>query len=196
MNVLLQIFDDGIATDAFGNQVDFKNTIIIMTSNLGSDLWLSAPQGGVTRDQVQKILQAHFRPEFLNRLDDIVVFRSLTKPDLIEILDLEINKVAQRLKAKNIALWRRLRGDAEAWTVWNRYFNPEDYLSLNPDVARRGVDPSVQRRRACGGEFRLGRAARRVRAAGQRAAARSAPREPDALPAPLGLRRPEVHESR
>jgi len=114
-NMLLQILEEGKLTDNVGRVVNFRNTIILMTSNVGSDTMRNqatmgfAPITDATsyekmRDRILEEAKKTFRPEFLNRLDDIVVFRSLTKPDLIEILDLEITKVAQRLKAKNIGL--------------------------------------------------------------------------------------------
>ncbi len=114
-NMLLQILEEGKLTDNVGRVVNFRNTIILMTSNVGSDTIKRQSAMGFTpikdqdsyekmRDRILEEAKKTFRPEFLNRLDDIVVFRSLTKPDLIEILDLEISKVAQRLKAKNISL--------------------------------------------------------------------------------------------
>src|SRR5207244_2400341 len=114
-NMLLQILEEGKLTDNIGRIVNFRNTIILMTSNVGSDTIKKQSSMGFSpitdqdsyermRERILEEAKKTFRPEFLNRLDDIVVFRSLTKPDLIEILDLEINKVMQRLKARNIVL--------------------------------------------------------------------------------------------
>jgi ATP-dependent Clp protease ATP-binding subunit ClpB len=116
-NILLQILDDGRLTDAKGRVVNFKNTIIIMTSNIGSDLiqkQLVSGQLGFeteTKDKSQEIrnkiletLKEHFRPEFLNRLDEIIIFQSLTKKDIAQIVDLQLKKVIARLSAKNIKL--------------------------------------------------------------------------------------------
>jgi ATP-dependent Clp protease ATP-binding subunit ClpC len=114
-NMLLQILEEGKLTDNVGRVVNFRNTIILMTSNVGSDTIKKQSTMGFSpisdqdsyekmRERILEDAKKTFRPEFLNRLDDIVVFRSLTKPDLIEILDLEINKVSQRLKAKKINL--------------------------------------------------------------------------------------------
>jgi ATP-dependent Clp protease ATP-binding subunit ClpC len=114
-NMLLQILEEGKLTDNVGRVVNFRNTIILMTSNVGSDTIKRQSSMGFSpindqdsyekmRDRILEEAKKTFRPEFLNRLDDIVVFRSLTKPDLIEILDLEISKVAQRLRTKNINL--------------------------------------------------------------------------------------------
>ena len=83
-NVLLQLLEDGRLTDGQGRTVDFRNTVIIMTSNLGSQLWMHSQE--VTREQVQQILQNHFKPEFLNRIDEIIVFHALDKAQLREIV--------------------------------------------------------------------------------------------------------------
>jgi len=114
-NLLLQILEEGKLTDNVGRVVNFRNTIILMTSNVGSDTIKKQSTLGFSpitdensyekmREKILEEAKKTFRPEFLNRLDDIVVFRSLTKPDLIEILDLEISKVIHRLKARNIML--------------------------------------------------------------------------------------------
>jgi len=108
-NVLLQILDDGRLTDSQGRTVDFKNTIIIMTSNIGSHHLLEAgsatgeiPEG--VRRNVMGELRAHFRPEFLNRLDEIVLFKSLTLQEIERIVDLQLNLIRERLAARDITL--------------------------------------------------------------------------------------------
>jgi ATP-dependent Clp protease ATP-binding subunit ClpC len=114
-NILLQILEDGKLTDNVGRVVNFRNTIILMTSNVGSDTIKRQSTLGFSpitdessyekmRERILEEARKTFRPEFLNRLDDIIVFRSLTKPDLIQILGLEISKVLERLKKKNIQL--------------------------------------------------------------------------------------------
>ncbi|MFA5005259.1 MAG: ATP-dependent Clp protease ATP-binding subunit [Candidatus Omnitrophota bacterium] len=114
-NLLLQVFEEGRLTDSFGRKVDFKNTIIIMTSNVGADmirktgsLGFKAQKEEVTyQDMKEKLLESvkhAFKPEFLNRIDDIIVFRQLSREDLIKIVELEINLVAARLKDQNITL--------------------------------------------------------------------------------------------
>jgi len=114
-NMLLQILEEGKLTDNVGRVVNFRNTIILMTSNVGSDTIRKQSTLGFSpisdetsyeqmREKIMDEAKKTFRPEFLNRLDDIIVFRALTKPDLIQILDLEIEKVMQRLKARNIGL--------------------------------------------------------------------------------------------
>ena len=115
MNMLLQILEEGKLTDSLGRVVNFRNTIILMTSNVGADTIKKQSTLGFSpitdensyEKMKEKILDEAkrlFRPEFLNRLDDIIVFKSLTKPDLIQILQLEVNKVAERLKHRNIQL--------------------------------------------------------------------------------------------
>ncbi|MFA5724906.1 MAG: ATP-dependent Clp protease ATP-binding subunit [Candidatus Omnitrophota bacterium] len=114
-NLLLQVFEEGRLTDSFGRKVDFRNTVIIMTSNVGADLIRKAGSLGfktqkeeVTYQEMKdKLLEAvkhTFKPEFLNRIDDIIVFRQLMKEDLNRIIDIEIGQVASRLKEQNISL--------------------------------------------------------------------------------------------
>jgi ATP-dependent Clp protease ATP-binding subunit ClpB len=93
-NVLLQLLDDGRLTDGQGRTVDFRNTLIIMTSNLGSELWLGGQAGKVTREAVTQVLQAHFRPEFLNRIDEIVIFHSLSRQDLVQVVAIQLQHVS------------------------------------------------------------------------------------------------------
>jgi ATP-dependent Clp protease ATP-binding subunit ClpC len=115
MNMLLQILEEGKLTDNVGRVIDFRNTIILLTSNVGAETIRKNSTIGFAvgteeqnyekmRDKILEEAKRAFRPEFLNRLDDIIVFNSLSKPDLIEILDLEIDKVMGRLKAKKIQL--------------------------------------------------------------------------------------------
>ncbi len=113
-NILLQVLDDGRITDSQGRTVDFKNTIIILTSNLGSDIILedlersrSAGSNELSqqaRDQIDQLLKRQFRPEFLNRLDDIVYYKSLTKQEISSIVDLMLNNLRQRLEEKQLHL--------------------------------------------------------------------------------------------
>jgi ATP-dependent Clp protease ATP-binding subunit ClpC len=114
-NILLQILEDGTITDSLGRRVDFRNTIIIMTSNIGADLikknstlGFGVKESSLNYEQMkEKILEEAKRvmkPEFINRLDDLVVFRSLQKEDMTRIVDLEVEKLIQRLRYKEIAL--------------------------------------------------------------------------------------------
>ena len=101
-NVLLQLLDDGRLTDGQGRTVDFRNTVVIMTSNLGNQLW----EGGhsVTRDEITRVLQAHFRPEFLNRIDEIVIFHPLKREQLAGIVAIQLRRVSQLLADKGYHL--------------------------------------------------------------------------------------------
>jgi ATP-dependent Clp protease ATP-binding subunit ClpB len=107
-NVLLQILDDGRLTDGQGRTVDFRNTVLIMTSNIGSDAILDAARRGddweaVTR-RVRERLHDHFKPEFLNRVDDILVYRPLGREDLDRIVELLLERVNERLAEREVAL--------------------------------------------------------------------------------------------
>ncbi len=115
MNMLLQILEEGKLTDNVGRVIDFRNTIVLLTSNVGAESIRKQGTIGFTKDSdegsyekmKEKIMdeaKKAFRPEFLNRLDDVIVFRSLSKPDLIEVLGLEVQKVVERLKGRNIQL--------------------------------------------------------------------------------------------
>ena len=101
-NVLLQLLDDGRLTDGQGRTVDFRNTVVIMTSNLGNQLWEGEQQ--VTRDAINRVLQNHFRPEFLNRIDEIVIFQPLTRDELAEVVDFQLRRVSKLLADKGYVL--------------------------------------------------------------------------------------------
>jgi ATP-dependent Clp protease ATP-binding subunit ClpB len=108
-NILLQVMDDGRLTDAKGRTVDFKNTVLIMTSNLGAHLLVGEALKNehdydMARESVMRELREHFRPEFLNRVDDIVIFRSLGKAQMSRILDLRLNEVRKLLEERQISL--------------------------------------------------------------------------------------------
>jgi ATP-dependent Clp protease ATP-binding subunit ClpB len=109
-NVLLQVLDDGRLTDGHGRTVDFSNTVIIMTSNLGSEYLLKADAvvGGElsqgTKDKVMATVKSHFRPEFLNRLDDIVIFHPLNQQNLRQIVQIQVAALVKRLKDRDISL--------------------------------------------------------------------------------------------
>ncbi len=116
-NMLLQILEEGRLTDSFGRHVDFRNTVIILTSNIGTSIIKNQAALGFTKtsdaldrtyetmkDQLQRELERHFRPEFLNRIDEVVVFRQLVRADLKNIIDIELAGVKQRLAEKNVLL--------------------------------------------------------------------------------------------
>jgi ATP-dependent Clp protease ATP-binding subunit ClpC len=115
MNMLLQILEEGKLTDNVGRVVDFRNTVILMTSNVGAETVRRQTSIGFgstsdeasyekMREKIMDEAKKSFRPEFLNRLDDVIVFRSLSKPDLIEILELEVKKVSERLRGRKIQI--------------------------------------------------------------------------------------------
>lgn len=108
-NVLLQVLDDGRITDSHGKTVDFKNTVIILTSNLGSDMILDGitPEGDISEDarnNVGELLKRSFRPEFLNRLDEIIFYKPLTKEDIRKIVSLKVDEIADRLREQRISI--------------------------------------------------------------------------------------------
>jgi len=114
-NMLLQIMEEGRLTDSFGRHVDFKNVILIMTSNIGAhrisvqdDFGFAKRDADITYEKMRSMLRTeledHFRPEFINRLDETIVFRKLTHTDMISIVDLELDKLAKRMAEKNINL--------------------------------------------------------------------------------------------
>jgi ATP-dependent Clp protease ATP-binding subunit ClpC len=116
MNLLLQILEEGMVTDSFGRKIDFRNTIIILTSNVGAESIKRQTTLGFgamnedeadhegMKDKINEVAKKHFRPEFLNRLDELVVFHMLEKGDLNKIVDLEVSKLVQRLNEKDITL--------------------------------------------------------------------------------------------
>ncbi|MBB5223910.1 ATP-dependent Clp protease ATP-binding subunit ClpB [Amaricoccus macauensis] len=123
-NVLLQVLDDGRLTDGQGRVVDFKNTLIILTSNLGSQALSTLPEGSdpeAARDQVMAAVRAHFRPEFLNRLDEIVIFDRLSRKNMDGIVDIQIGLLAKRLAQRGITL--EVDADARTWLA-NRGYDP------------------------------------------------------------------------
>jgi ATP-dependent Clp protease ATP-binding subunit ClpB len=103
-NVLLQLLDDGRLTDGQGRTVDFRNTLVIMTSNLGSELWMGDNKGKVVRDAVTQVLQQHFRPEFLNRIDEIIVFHPLSRSDLVQVVEIQLRHVSALLADRGFKL--------------------------------------------------------------------------------------------
>jgi ATP-dependent Clp protease ATP-binding subunit ClpB len=140
-NLLLQLLDDGRLTDGHGRTVDFRNTVVIMTSNLGNELWLSAPEAletgqrdTVSRDMVTRILQEHFRPEFLNRIDEIVIFHPLTKEHLAEIVDIQLGHVSRLLAERGFTL--------EVSEAAREYLAEVGY---DPDFGARPLKRAIQR---------------------------------------------------
>jgi ATP-dependent Clp protease ATP-binding subunit ClpB len=124
-HVLLQLLDDGRLTDSQGRTVDFKNTIIILTSNLGSSA-LADNQGDhisqTTRDKVMQVVRGHFKPEFLNRLDEMIIFNRLQRADMTSIVKIQLQSLEKRLADRKMSLI--LDNDALEWLA-NKGFDPE-----------------------------------------------------------------------
>jgi ATP-dependent Clp protease ATP-binding subunit ClpB len=115
-NVLLQVLDDGRLTDGQGRTVDFKNTLIILTSNLGSEILASQPEGqdsSAVREQVMDVVRASFRPEFLNRLDEILLFHRLTRAQMGGIVEIQLKHLERLLADRKITL--KLDDKARSW---------------------------------------------------------------------------------
>ena len=124
-NILLQILDDGRITDSQGRTVDFKNTIIILTSNLGATDIIEGIEGGgiskAAQDRVYAILKQSFRPEFLNRLDEIIMFKPLTKENIGGIVEIQLRRLAKRLEQENLVL--DISDKAKSYIAENGYDN-------------------------------------------------------------------------
>ncbi len=146
-NVLLQLLDDGRLTDGHGRTIDFRNTVVIMTSNLGNELWMKKVSGdpvsgvktngegeNVTRDTLTHILQMHFRPEFLNRIDEIVIFHPLNRQHLAEIVNIQLRHVAARLAERGYTL--------EVSESAREYIAEAGY---DPDFGARPLKRAIQR---------------------------------------------------
>jgi ATP-dependent Clp protease ATP-binding subunit ClpB len=106
-NVLLQVLDDGRLTDGQGHTVDFRNTLIVMTSNLGADFLVNQPDGEDTeavRDQVMGVVRSAFRPEFLNRIDEIILFHRLKKSEMTSIVDIQMGRLRKLLDDRKITI--------------------------------------------------------------------------------------------
>jgi len=152
LNVLLQLLDDGRLTDGKGRTVDFKNTVVIMTSNLGSQYIADAASrqlddGGIiaegTRREVMEALRAHFRPEFLNRIDDIIFFHALTREHIKEIIDIQLTGLMRRLEERKIHV--TLTDSAKDELVRQGYDPLYGARPLKRAIQRRVLDPLALR---------------------------------------------------
>ncbi len=132
-NVLLQLLDDGRLTDGQGRTVDFRNTVVIMTSNLASQLWLGNGKSA-NRAEIMQALQAHFRPEFLNRIDEVVVFHSLDRQHLAEIVQIQLRRLAALLAERGYIL--------EVSEAAREYLADVGY---DPDYGARPLKRAIQR---------------------------------------------------
>ena len=103
-NILLQILDDGILTDSQGNEVDFRNTVIIMTSNLGSEYIQDMDDEEKMREKVMTALKNNFRPEFINRIDEKIIFHSLSRENILDIVEIKVKDLKQKMAKRNLKL--------------------------------------------------------------------------------------------
>ena len=141
-NVLLQVLDDGRLTDGQGRTVDFKNTVIILTSNLGADYLAAQPEGEdstAVRAQVMEAVRAHFRPEFLNRLDEIILFHRLTRTQMDHIVDIQLERLVQLLADRKITI--TLDAKAKHWLAQAGYDPVYGARPLKRAIQRNLQDP-------------------------------------------------------
>jgi ATP-dependent Clp protease ATP-binding subunit ClpB len=149
-NVMLQILDDGRLTDGQGRVVDFKNTVLIMTSNIGSGAITEfAGDDQAIRSRVMDAMQAHFRPEFLNRIDEIIIFRNLTLDDIKHIVDIQLRGLTRRMAERGIAL--ELTDQAKALLAHKGFDPVYGARPLKRALQKEIIDPLALR--ILGGEF-------------------------------------------
>jgi ATP-dependent Clp protease ATP-binding subunit ClpB len=152
-NVLLQILDDGRLTDGHGRTVDFKNVVIIMTSNVGSTFIAElAEQPDLMRKRVMEALRGQFRPEFLNRIDEIVLFHNLVTEQLMEIVDKETAILAKRLAERKLSL--ELTANAKALVAKEGFDTVYGARPIKRTIQRLVLDPLAQK--VLTGEFKEG----------------------------------------
>jgi len=145
-NVLLQVLDDGRLTDGQGRTVDFRNTLIVMTSNLGSEFLVNQPEGedsDAVRDQVMEIVRASFRPEFLNRLDEIVLFHRLRREQMGAIVDIQLVRLRKLLAERKIEL--DLDESARNWLADKGYDPAYGARPLKRVIQKAVQDPMAEK---------------------------------------------------
>jgi ATP-dependent Clp protease ATP-binding subunit ClpB len=158
LNVMLQLLDDGRLTDGKGRTVDFKNTVVIMTSNVGSHLIAEQVGGGSTtlsestRRQVLDVLRSQFRPEFLNRVDEIIVFHALSREEMRSIIDIQLRGLTKRLEDRKIRV--DLSDRAKDLLIAEGYDPTYGARPLKRVIQRRVLDPLAMR--VLQGELREG----------------------------------------
>ncbi len=158
LNVMLQLLDDGRLTDGKGRTVDFKNTVVIMTSNVGSHFIAERVGSGATeldegtRRQVTETLRAHFRPEFLNRVDEIIIFHALSREEMRQIIDIQLRGLMKRLEDRKIRV--ELTGRAKDLLIAEGYDPTYGARPLKRTIQRRILDPLAMR--VLQGEFHEG----------------------------------------
>ncbi len=141
-NVLLQVLDDGRLTDGQGRTVDFRNTLIIMTSNLGAEYLASQPMGedmSLVREQVMSVVRGHFRPEFLNRVDDILLFQRLRRDEMGAIVEIQLKRLQRLLDERKITL--NLDASARSWLAERGYDPTYGARPLKRIIQRTVQDP-------------------------------------------------------
>ncbi len=144
-NVLLQVLDDGRLTDGQGRTADFRNTLIIMTSNLGSEYLVNQPEGqdsDAVRDEVMAVVRRHFRPEFLNRVDEIILFHRLKRDHMAEIVDIQIDRLRKLLADRKITL--NLDDGARQWLAEKGYDPAYGARPLKRVIQRYVQDPLAE----------------------------------------------------
>jgi ATP-dependent Clp protease ATP-binding subunit ClpB len=144
-NVLLQVLDDGVLTDGQGHRVDFKQTLIVLTSNLGTQALSHLPEGADASDAKRSVMEAvrsHFRPEFLNRLDDMIVFDRLTRADMTGIVSIQLKRLEKRLAQRKIAL--DLDEGARKWLADEGYDPVYGARPLKRVIQRQLQDPLAE----------------------------------------------------
>jgi ATP-dependent Clp protease ATP-binding subunit ClpB len=152
-NVLLQLLDDGRLTDGQGRTVDFRHAVVIMTSNLGSELWSDQGTSQTSAEaDVREMLTRHFRPEFLNRIDEVIVFRRLTPEDLRKIVDIQLRRSGERVAAAGYTL--EVSGEAKAYLARAGYDPVYGARPLKRLIQRELQDPLALK--LLSGAFRLG----------------------------------------
>ena len=155
LNVLLQLLDDGRLTDGKGRTIDFKNTVVIMTSNLGSGFLADLGDRGIdegVRREVMDALRAHFRPEFINRVDEIIIFHPLNREQMKTIIDIQVKGLLKRLEERKIFV--TLTDAAKEWLVREGYDPAYGARPLKRAIQRHILDPLAMR--VLEGEFREG----------------------------------------
>jgi ATP-dependent Clp protease ATP-binding subunit ClpB len=158
-NVLLQVLDDGRLTDGQGRTVDFRNTLIVLTSNLGSEYLASLPEGQMVdevRGQVMEAVRAAFRPEFLNRLDEILLFRRLSRDDMVGIVDIQLAQLQKLLEDRKVVL--DIDEEAKKWLAATGYDPVYGARPLKRVIQRELQNPLAEK--ILSGEVRDGEAVR------------------------------------
>jgi ATP-dependent Clp protease ATP-binding subunit ClpB len=144
-NVLLQVLDDGRLTDGQGRTVDFRNTLIVMTSNLGSEYLVAQKEGEdseAVREEVMAVVRSHFRPEFLNRVDEIILFHRLKRSEMGAIVDIQLGRLQKLLDERKIVL--QLDPEARGWLAEKGYDPAYGARPLKRVIQKHVQDPLAE----------------------------------------------------